>query len=807
MNALKAVVEWYLGIPPADPGQGTAWTYSHKTPWPSGMPDWAVLLCGLGLLAFIIWVYIRDASRCRWPARVGLMGLRLLAVVLIGVMLTELTLSVDRTGLPFIAVMIDQSASMSLEDQYEGDIETAIKELIAKQATQDRSRLGIAKTLLTRDDGEFLKRLVERHKIRIYQFSETAAPAGNNEYIRSEEIPELLPLIKKIQAAGPQTRPNPSVQKVLSDFRGTPPSAIIVISDGITSTNDADKLSIAAQAARRDAVPIYTVAIGSEEPARDINLYDTVVDEVAFVDDPITFTAKLKGFGFKKRSIDVALKDKKTDRVLNRTTVDVNGNGQSQPVEVTFVAEDAGEYEFVLEAAPLTREANVVNNVNTRHVSVREGRIRVLLIDSAPRWEYRELKNLLEREQTVELHTVLQDADPAYSRQDRSAQALDGRFPVKRDQLFAYDVILFGDVDPKYLSSGVMENLRDFVREAGGGLMMIAGPNYNPGEYHGMVLETLLPIELAGARIPSPDVPILDAFHPELTIQGQKGSMIFRFAETETASQQVWNTLPGMYWMVEAPKRKPGTVVFAQHPLRSGSDGKFPVIVMLRYGAGKVVFHATDELWRWRFRSGDLYYGRYWIQAIRYLSRTRLLGKSKNLDFDSDRDEYDQDDTVHLRVRFLNEQHMPDEDNGVQVVIEREGGGREELELRRLPQVPTVFEGQIRRAREGTYHAWVAQPSFKEAPQSIDYRVEPPRRETSNRSLDRAELTAAAKITRGKAYTLATVGQLPDDIPPGEPIPIESEDPIPLWNRWEVLLLFAGVLTIEWLVRKKLRMV
>ena len=771
------------------------------------MPDWLVLLCALTLLAFVVSIYVRDAYKSGWRARIGLMGLRFVSVALLCVMLTELTLSVDRTGLPFVAVMIDQSASMSLEDQYEGDTAKAVVELLKSQSKADRSRLGLAKSLLSREDGDFLKQLVERHKIRVYQFSETAVLVGNNEYIRTDKIAELLPAIDKLSAAGPQTRPNPSIQKVLSDFRGTPPSAIVLISDGITSTNEADKLSVAAQAARRDAIPIYTIAIGSEEPARDLNLYDTVVDEVAFVDDPITFTAKIKGFGFKTRNVEVSLREKKSDRPLKFSSVSVKGTGEPETVEVTFVPDEPGEYEFVLQAASLPREANIVNNANTRHVSVREGRIRVLLIDSAPRWEYRELKNLLEREKTVELHTVLQDADPEYSRQDKTAQPLDGRFPVKRDQLFAYDVIIFGDVDSKFLSTGVMENLRDFVREAGGGLMMIAGPSHNPAQYRGTVLETLLPIDLAGARIPSIGTPILDSFHPELTLQGRKGSMIFRFAESEQKSQDVWNTLPDLYWMVEAPKRKPGTVVFAQHPLRSGSDGKFPVILMLRYGAGKVVFHATDELWRWRFRAGDLYYGRYWIQAIRYLSRTRLLGKSKNLDFDADRDEYDQGDTVHLRVRFLNEEHMPDDDNGVKIVVERQGGGREEVGLHRLPQVPTVFEGQMRRVREGSYHAWVAQPSFNAAPQSIDFRVEPPRKEISNRSLDRAELTATAKLTRGKFYTLDTVKNLPKDIPPGDPIPIESEDPIPLWNRWEILLLFATSLTAEWLIRKRLRLV
>jgi hypothetical protein len=38
-------------------------------------------------------------------------------------------------------------------------------------------------------------------------------------------------------------------------------------------------------------------------------------------------------------------------------------------------------------------------------------------------------------------------------------------------------------------------------------------------------------------------------------------------------------------------------------------------------------------------------------------------------------------------------------------------------------------------------------------------------------------------------------------------VPIQSEEPIRLWARWEVLLLFALLLTAEWLLRKRLRLV
>src|SRR4029079_19426141 len=139
------------------------------------------------------------------------------------------------------------------------------------------------------------------------------------------------------------------------------------------------------------------------------------------------------------------------------------------------------------------KEANVNNNSELRRVTVRDEKIRVLLADFLPRWEFRELKALLEREKTFELKTVLQDADPEYAQEDLSALP---HFPVTKEELFQYDVIVFGDVNLAYLSTSVRENLRGYVGERGRGMLFIAGPQHNPASYRATPLETLLPIEL-----------------------------------------------------------------------------------------------------------------------------------------------------------------------------------------------------------------------------------------------------------------------------------------------------------------------
>lgn len=805
---MKNFLEWYLNIPPAQPGQGTDWTWLHQTPWPEGMPQWLVLILVVTAVAYVWWVYRRDASSASVGWRVLLATLRLSAIAVVLLILTELTLVVDRTGLPFLAVLIDDSASMSLEDTYSDVVESrAAKQFLKSELTRGRSRLAVAQGLLTQRDGEFLKRLHATHQVRVYRFSDVASSIGGLESESGKSVPELLKSIASLKADGTDTRPAEAIRKVLSDFRGSLPSAVVVLTDAITSTGDVDRLSVGAQLAASKLVPLYTVGVGTEEAMHDLNLYDVLVDDTAFVDDPLTITAKLKSFGFKGKSVTVTLREKENRTPLVTKQVNAADDGQTLPVELVWTPSKSGDYDLVLEVTPHPTEVDKNNNSESRQVSVREGRIRVLLVDSLPRWEYRELKFMLEREKTVELHTVLQDADLEFADQDVSAQTLRGRFPVNKDQLNNYDVVILGDVDAKQLGPTVLENLRDFVREAGGGLVLIAGPQHNPASYRGTLLQTLLPVELDGLTLPPAEITIENSFQPTLTLEGQKSTPIFRFDDNELDSLSVWKRLPGFYWLAETPQLKPGATVFVEHPTKRGKDRGLPVISMQRFGAGKVLYHATDETWLWRRRVGDLYFGRYWVQAIRYLTRSRLLGQAKQAELKADRLVYQRGETVNLRVRFFNESDAPEATDGVKLNVEKRGGSIQEVVLARVPQAPTVFEGQLRRAADGLYHAWITSPDFPQTPPSVDFRVESPEREMRVRGLDRKELSSAAKISRGRSYSLSTVETLPDEVPAGRPVPIRSEEPIRIWNRGEILALFVLLLTTEWLLRKRLRLV
>ena len=97
-------------------------------------------------------------------------------------------------------------------------------------------------------------------------------------------------------------------------------------------------------------------------------------------------------------------------------------------------------------------------------------------------------------------------------------------FPAAKDDLFAYDVVLFGDADTSFLSQSQMQNLVEFVTEKGGGILFIAGESFDPLSYRGSPLELLLPVELSDARNPTAVGTSVSAFRPGADARGPRQS-------------------------------------------------------------------------------------------------------------------------------------------------------------------------------------------------------------------------------------------------------------------------------------------
>jgi von Willebrand factor type A domain len=791
-------------VGPALPGEDLAPLIRFEQPW----SQFAALLVLGGGGALIFWLYRREGTA---PLRYKMLlaGMRVTLVVLAMLMLSEMVLSVERTGLPFVVVMVDDSASGQMVDQYDDPKLKTKADALAKHSKRGQTdRLAIAQGWLAKDKGDVLRQLQKQHKVKLYRVS--AAAQSFADIDKPADVQPAIDALMKLDATGAQTRLGDGVRSVLDELRGAPPTAILLLTDG--QTTDGESLAQAADLARRKGVPIFSVGLGDPLPPKDLELTDLQVDDVVFVEDLVRFDAKINSRGFAGEEITVKLRQKIAGSAdpnaaidLESVTVPAPPDGQSARVEIGHRPQKTGEITYIVEITPKPKEQRIDNNRVERTILVREEKLRVLLVDGEPRYEYRYLKDFLGRDKTIDLSVVLLSSDPQYSEQDPNALPTFPTTTEGKEGLFAYDVVILGDGDPTILTAAQMRNLTEFVTKKGGGLMLIAGENFNPLGYKGSPLEPLIPIQLAEARNPIAVGNAIDGFRPSLTSEG-RGHPIFRFGDDEATSRKIWETLPELNWFVEAPRKQPLAYVLAEHPSLAGSEGKFPLVLYQFVGSGKVMMNLMDDTWRWRFRVGDRYFGRFWIQTVRFLARSKMLGQ-KQAEVTTDRLRYQRNQPIQLQVRFLNPGLAPAKGD-VTVTVEGKGQPARRHALQPSSGSKNVlFEGAIAGMPEGEYTVTLLPPPVLTGGlPNTKFSVDPPANEFERVQMNQTELNRAATASDGRFYTPITAETLLDDLPPPQKVPLDTDPPIPLWNTWPLLVLFVTIITAEWVLRKRKQM-
>lgn len=786
-------LRWYFDLEPGLTPAGVSWLARDTV---SGR-FWIVLLI-LFAIGIVGLAYCRETRHLRRPMPIVLLSLRVVASLLLLLMLSGLGLQLTRTGLPTLIVMVDTSASMDLRDAYSAEQRQALRPHLT--AADKVSRLELVQSVLTEPQNGLLAALAERYRIALYEFRETAIPLAQpstpprNASGEEDPVTGLTNAVRQFQADGLATRPRQSIEKVFEDFRGSRPAAMVVWTDGVATESNEDRLSRIAEAARRREIPLFPIGTGRGAAERDLAILDVAVDRIAFVDDPLAFRARVQTTGGLGGRGQVILRRSNDDRALVTEEMALPEGDGVESIELVYVPREAGEQEFTIEVIPLSGEADVGNNSTVVSVSVRDDPLRVLLVERTPRWEFRHLKAELERDQTLDVDTYLHSADLEYAREDRTALP---RLPRDDEALDGYDVVIWGDLDPDQVSNEFMARLRTHVAEDGGGVLFIAGPRHLPSSYLSTPFLELFPVELAAdGTIP---VTFDGGARVMRTVEGRVDPLT---GASGAGPTRLWQDPPPVYSCVTVERSKAGaqTLVEARG---DRSAVRRPLIVRQRFGAGQVVMHLTDELWRWRSVDEGAAYRQYWRQAIRQLGKGKRAGAIARVELVTDRASYPPGAPVVLRVRSSDEMLWSGRDE-LPVLISGPSNSSETVVLKRGKD---GFEATFHPKRTGPYAAHLSFPEDPGTSLSASWQVIEMDREREVTQIDRQDLIRAAESSGGAYFDVWNAGSVIGELPRGETSSLTRSETLPLWNRWELIGLFCAVLFTEWVLRKQLRLV
>jgi hypothetical protein len=441
------------------------------------------------------------------------------------------------------------------------------------------------------------------------------------------------------------------------------------------------------------------------------------------------------------------------------------------------------------------KEASLANNSAEYSVTVNQDPIRVLLVDSTPRWESRYLAAMFERDRRVILtrryHSVIVQ-DPHLTLLPKTQAEWDG-----------YDMVCLGDLDGNELPPDQQNHLVDFVARRGGLLVCIAGPRGLPRAFSLGSLASLLPVRVARqpGRASEPVTVSLTAQgadHPIMQILNDPGY-----------NQKLWPLLAPLQWTADFVVAKPGATVL----LSAQNPSKTPIVAVQRYGAGRVFWMGTEESWRWRDRLGERVHQTFWLQVMRWGLAGRLRGKDPRLQVGLDRSSMSPADSVEVRARVASGHGDPVTEPPIAKLGkigdagEVIAGSEKTFEMLPMAEAPGIWHLSLEGLDEGLWRVTTSHRAaeFRGLTESRDLIV---RDQNGVEGLDLGGdlpgLTRIAEVGGHRAGTADQAEALMKDFASKlKPRNQEHRETIRLWNSYASMSLVMVLLCVEWVLRKR----
>ncbi len=640
------------------------------------------------------------------------------------------------------------------------------------------------------------------------------------------------------------------------------PAALVVVTDG-QDNHSKYTFQEAAAECKRVNVPLHIYGVGSAAGG-SLKLRNVITADSVFVDDNVQVPISYAAHAFKAGAFEFTLE--LGDAKHGYKTVKLNVDGKKldkkivkvrQPLpggaeKINLGSDLRDTLEFTLDRKMVEDWVKTAEFVNfqvkvvyrgqdpkdseryadkmVRQVRVVDRKIKILVIEGSPRFEWKFLQAALLRDRRIEPMFYLLSADQRItggmpynanepkSKEDKPRQPYILKLPETKAKFFQanFDVILLGDVNPRDLlksNKDALEWIREFVQEKRGGLIVMAGSQFMPRAYAGTPIEEMIPVEFdPHVQPPNPLENRPVEYAPTLTDDGRRTNMMF-LDDSPEDNLKVWRSLPGFFWQFPVKKLRPGATQLVVNPrpkmvadVKPGTKAEMPLVATQYYGKGLVFFMGTDETWRWRFNVQDKYFVRFWGQVIYEMGLPHMLGEgAKRVQFALQGAEATLNNGGYLFVHMVNKDFDPRKDEKVEADLTYRDAKPEEhkkITLTQVPDRPGDYRAWLEHDKPGRWQVAVNNPGDA-APQTFEFRVEIPKmHELDEAGMAESALRDLASNSGGAFYREEDLflNKLAQNVKPMM-TSVQTHEEKVLWNN-RFLILFVLLITCEWLVRK-----
>ena len=522
----------------------------------------------------------------------------------------------------------------------------------ARRFPSGRSRIEVARAALTNPKIDFFPRLAAASgPLDVYTFG---VQRNGRSWVDTTWL-------KDVKAEEPRTALVDAAFDLINRDDTDAPGALVLVTDGRENASAKSLTDLARECARRK-IPIHVYGVGSSSYGQ-LRLRDVVVPEVLFVDDFVSIPVRYSVRGIPEGKVDIVLTYAGREVAAKRDIPVKQGDDLKEVLTFVPQKSDAAVKRQELTATITVTSAGGIQTETlsdsiTKPSQVVDKKLKVLVVDSLPRYDFKFLQRALLRDRRVEAKFYLTEGDKQAMRSGppwlaEFSHELNGTLNLDRNEfrklLFEFDLIILGRRARSASSpaSSSRSSRSSSPRGAGSSRSPAAGTapagwaddkNIRAG---GSKPNRRSPAgRVRGGPLPDPGAEHAAGFRagpgagrgakPALLARrrpdrqrrtlGQSPAPQAEAAERQ-ATQAAVLVLPG-----EEDQAGRGRLPHAPHRAPTPDNKPMPLLVGHYFGKGYVLFVGFDDTWRWRFNTQEKLFGRFWSQAVYTAGIPRIVG-------------------------------------------------------------------------------------------------------------------------------------------------------------------------------------
>jgi hypothetical protein len=568
-------------------------------------------------------------------------------------------------------------------------------------------------------------------------------------------------------------------------YEGDNVSALVLISDGVETEKSLIRREL-------PPIPVFAVGVGDTASPDDVRIKDISYSSVVRTPSRSQIGVSLYYSGDRRKQIHLKLREDDTVVFEKDTVMSVSIREISEEITIRFP--EAGRRHFTLEVDVDGYDAEPENNRRDIIIEAEKAETKILIADLRPGWELHFLTGLLRTDKSFDFEVISSDLMSA-SPQGR-LRSQDGF----ASRLAESDALVIISVTDGFLNENTAAAIGRFVREKGGGLLVLPGPSSlfsNANAWR--LMDGLLPLR----------------GKPPFRFNLQYTSLM---AGAQAGTNPITTQLLPLFGQKQWQERSPLLGYYSSLAVKGGAevllevrDKNVPAVSYHTMGKGRVAVVSAGPLWRWKFLSdNNTIYDEIMSRCLDVLSRGE---ETERFFLTSKKNVFDAGEEPVFYAEVFNEKMQPVTGVPLKMEISKLDESGEEVPMQRISMTresvqSTRFRASLSPLPPGRY---LVRGEAELPARSIHSR--PVEIEISNVSVefrdvrqDNLALAGIAMRSGGLYVSAADVSALSARIPL-ESRKVATVTEMSVRTSVIVFLIILLLLSTEWIIRKRIGMI